>query len=64
MIRRDATAAAGYFDCLDCGHRHEIQVIPPQCPVCGSTRAAERNSENDARDELFRRAAAKAKGNF
>jgi len=60
MNRRDEPS---YFDCLDCGHRHEIQVIPPQCPVCGS-RAARRDPEVEARNELFRRAAAKAKGNF
>jgi Zn finger protein HypA/HybF involved in hydrogenase expression len=63
MNRRDAPAAAGYFDCLDCGHRHEIRVIPPQCPVCGS-HAAKRDEEAEARAELFRRAAAKAKGLF
>lgn len=64
MSRSDAASAAGYFDCRDCGHRHEIQVIPPSCPVCGSARAAERSRESDAGDDLFRLAAARAKGIF
>lgn len=60
MNRHDAPS---YFDCSECGHRHEIEVIPPQCPACGS-RSARRDPEAEARDELFRRAAAKAKGHF
>jgi DNA-directed RNA polymerase subunit RPC12/RpoP len=58
-----------YFECLDCGHKHEIVSIPTRCPACGSgSRVKPPESEADKKSRLmnaaFKLAASRAKGNF